>query len=341
MRQGKAILVTLVLASLLWPFGALPVQAMTTVAQAGVKPDAQIAIVEITTLIDGAKRSLKVGWKVLPQGGAVPLGFDVVARLKFSNGAFDVVSKSVGADIRKAVFDGAGTISAKLSQTAAQKGAAQNNVSSNLKEADKVKDKAKEKDKEKTTEKSKKPIAESKTVTPRAASLPGDGGGKPLPGGGGGVGAILEEATVTVTGRFSGGAEALNVLREFEPPALNPTGELRPRSGAGNGDVQITKLIELAKSPRAAQCPKGRDCFEVQTGNRDFTGNGGFNVNLEVLYADGTRKTAAAALTAPGRPLVLSVDKPTAAFTSVKVRIRGNGDGVFTRSATRNELLAT
>ena len=201
--------------------------------------------------------------------------------------------------------------------------------------------KAAEKDKEKATEKNKKPIAESKTVTPRAASLPGDGGGKPLPGGGGGVGAILEEATVTVTGRFSGGAEALNVLREFEPPALNPTGELRPRSGAGNGDVQITKLIELAKSPRAAQCPKGRDCFEVQTGNRDFTGNGGFNVNLEVLYADGTRKTAAAALTAPGRPLVLSVDKPAAAFTSVKVRIRGNGDGVFTRSATRNELLAT
>lgn len=342
MKQGKAILVTLVLASLLWPLGALPVQAMTTVAQAGVKPDAQIAIVEVRTLIEGAKRSLKVGWKVLPQGGAVPLGFDVVARLKFTNGALDIVSKSVGGDIRSVVFDGAGTLSAKLNQSVAQKGVAPNSVSGNLKEADKAKAKAKEKDKEKATEKSKKPIAESKTVTPRAASLPGDGGGKPLPGGGGGgVGAIIEEATVTVTGRFSGGAEALNVLREFEPPALNPTGELRPRSGAGNGDVQITKLIELAKSPRAAQCPKGRDCFEVQTGNRDFTGNGGFNVNLEVLYADGTRKTAAAALTAPGRPLVLSVDKPAAAFTSVKVRIRGNGDGVFTRSATRNELLAT
>ena len=143
MKQGKAILVTLVLASLLWPLGALPVQAMTTVAQAGVKPDAQIAIVELTTLVDGAKRSLKVGWKVLPQGGAVPLRFDVVARLKFTNGALDIVSKSVGGDIRSVVFDGAGTLSAKLNQSVAQKGVPQNNVSGNLKEADKAKAKAK------------------------------------------------------------------------------------------------------------------------------------------------------------------------------------------------------
>ncbi len=313
-------------------FAAFPVQGQPA-------PFGSVAIDAIGVFINGKNRTLRVAFKTVAKNGAVFLGADVTANMKFTNGAVQVKSKSVGPNVTVAEFDANAPLNAKAISQPVAKAESKKEVAKKVEQVAEAKGK-------KASDKAQSLPDKKFQRTPRAASLPGedDGGGKPLPGGGGGGGfAIVETATVTVTARFSGGQEAVNIVREFVPPALNPTGELKARSGAGSGEVQIAKVIELAKSPRAAQCQAGRDCFEIVTQARDFSGNNGkgFNVNLEVIYSDGSRKTASAALTSPGRPVVLSVDRPAgASFTSVLVKVRGQGDGVFTKSDTKTELLS-
>lgn len=328
---------------------SLPTTAFSSYAASAVpivqgqpKPDGTVKIDAIGVFITGKTRTLRIAWGASAKAGAVIQGFDIVANMKFTNGGSVIRSKSVGANVSVAEFDATAPLNAKaVSQPIAK---AETKKESGKKVEPLATGKTAEKDKKviAKTSSSSLPATQTQRV-PRAASIPGEDDGKPLPGGGG-IGGIIESATVTVTGRFDGGIENVNVVREFEPPALNPTGELKPRSGGGSADVQITKLVELAKSPRAAQCQAGRDCFEISTAARDIASNGGkgFSVNLEVLYSNGTRKTAAAVLIALGRLAVLEVDRPAAAtFTSVRVRVKGEDGGAFTRKDTRTELLAT
>lgn len=330
-------------------FAGLPVGVVSNACASAIaitqsdKPDAKVTIKDIKVQRQGNISLLIVTWDAPTFGGAAIQGFDIRADIKIIGGGLVAQNKTVGADFRKAAFEVGPSAAAKLG------GGSGGKLAGNPQPAPKVETKPGKKTDNKINDKllERESIkAKAKTST-RAASSPDDptsGVIQPAPKpGGGGVAVTIESATVTVTGRFSGGQDAVDIVREFTPPATNPTGELRPRSGGGNADVQITKLIELAKSPRAAQCQNGKDCFELVTTARDFAGNGGkgFNVNLEVFYSDGSRKTVAGALTSPGRSLVLSVDRPAGAtFNSVKVKVKGQDDGIFTRKDTRNELLS-
>ncbi len=314
----------------------------------GNKPDATIDITAVTirsTGNDGSK-IIEVAWKVSALGGAVPQKFDVRADARLQGGGISVKTLAVNGEARFA----------KLLFTPFNVGGAGNASGGGIiNQAEEVKGKIQTKEAKNPAPPATNTIGELKNTIELNKGNKGQGnagsnnaGGtvgtiKPAPKPAGpGQKFFIESAFVTVTGVFRANDEAINLTREFVPPA-NPTGELKPRNGGGNADVVLNKLIEIKKSPRANQCAAGRDCFEVATGAKDFLGNGGkgFTVNLEALYADGSRKTAAEALPAPGRSVLLTVDNPkNLAFTSVRVSLRGQGDGLFTRKATRDELLS-
>lgn len=349
MRPGKRFFAVLILTTGL-VFTGLPVGAgsyvgaSSSIVPQSAKPDAKVTINDIRVQRQGNVSLLIVGWEAATFGGADIQGFDVRADIKIVGGGLIAQNKTVSADLRKAAFEVGPSAAAKLGGTSTGK------LSGKPQPTPKGEAKPDKKPDSKLNDKllERESIKAKSKVSTRAASSPKDANSgvlqpAPKPGGGGGIAVTIESATVTVTGRFSGGKDNVDIVREFAPPATNPTGELKPRSGGGNADVQITRLIELAKSPRAGQCQNGKDCFEVVTAARDFAGNGGkgFNVNLEIFYSDGSRKTVAAALTSPGRSLVLSVDRPAgAAFNSVRVKVKGQDDGIFTRKDTRNQLLS-
>jgi len=347
MRSGNRFFAVLILTAGL-VFSGLPFGTRYTANAAvqSAKPDAKVVIESIRVQREGNISRLIVGWGVKVINGAAEQGFDVRADIKIIGGGFVAQNKTVGADLRKAGFDVGPSAAAKLGGAPSGKLA----VKPQPTPTTKIQGKTTNKSDKKTASILADREALKNGVKNSSGGSTSSGSGNsgtlqpaPKPGGGGGVGVTIESATVTVTGRFSGGKDNVDIVREFTTPAISPTGELKPRSGGGNADVQITKLIEVAKSPRAAQCQFGKDCFEIVTSAGDFAGNGGkgFNVNLEVFYSDGTRKTVSAALTAPGRTLVMSVDRPSgAAFNSVRVKVKGQDDGIFTRKDTRNELLS-
>ncbi len=313
----------------------------------GNKPDATINITNIKVRTQGAVRILEISWDVATQGNAAPQRFEVRADAKIIGGGKVIKTISLGGDAR---FTKLAISPAEANPQAgnAKLGGGGGNVVEQNK-GQKV-----------TTPALKELSAEELKGVTRAASLPGrsgtktdkggNGGGtiadqsgnasspiKPAQPPAGGLSFVIESALVTVTGTFRGDNEAVNLAREFVPP-VNSQGELKPRNGGGDADVILNKLIELKKSPRANQCADGRDCFELTTSGK---GGNGFSVNLEVSYADGSRKTAVGVLPAPGRAVTLTVDNPkNLAFNSVRVSLRGQGDGVFTRKATREELLS-
>ncbi|MDX2034591.1 MAG: hypothetical protein SF339_28205 [Blastocatellia bacterium] len=315
MRSNEYGFLTRWMMSAILILSQVPAAAFGAPAQGQEAPDAVIKITEITNEKIGGGRTVVVKWAVGLKGGAVEQGFDVRAVIKIANGGGTVVrTLSLPAGARKAgliVNGNEGIQAATL--------------------------KPKTKEIQKGAEKSKGKAAGGKENNGTQGTIQPT----PKPGAGGFV--VIESADVTVTGKFSGGAEAVNILREFTPPAQAPTGELRVKSGNNQGDIQIANLIDLEKSSRAAQCATGRDCFEVLTVARNAAGNGGKGVvvNIEVFYADGSRKTDSKAVGSPGRPIVLSVDNPSnTPFTSVRVRLRNAGDGTFTRTAKREELLS-
>ena len=294
-----------------------PMGAIAAPMQGAQTPDAAIKISEISNEKLGGGQAVLVIWAVALKGGATEQGFVVRAVVKIANGGGTIVrTLNLPAGSRKAGFP------ITANDLASSKGAGSKQPA--LKETNKPVAKKKSKD-------GKESAGDSTQGTIQPAPNPG-------------IKVVIESADVTVTGRFNGGAEAVNVIRDFVPPAQTPTGELRVKSGNNQGEVQIANLIDVKKSPRAAQCAAGRDCFEVLTAtarNAAGAGGNGVVVAIEVLYADGSRKTDSKAVGAPGRPVLLSVDNPAGtAFTSVRVQLRSNGVGAFTRSANRSELLS-
>lgn len=179
-----------------------------------------------------------------------------------------------------------------------------------------------------------------------------DNGGKGTGGGKGGGGfdrpvapdpITIKNLRATVTGKFSGGADAA-AFREFVPPADKTTGELTPKAarnrGADNLALQVNKLARVSEiAQRARECPPGQDCFELLAQAR---GNGQFKISLEAVYKNGQRRTASRAAGNLSRLIPLNVDKPSGVeLSSVLVNIIAEAANDFTKTDTAGVAILT
>jgi hypothetical protein len=96
--------------------------------------------------------------------------------------------------------------------------------------------------------------------------------------------------------------------------------------------------LEITQARQLAQCSGRQDCFEVRWVVRPDPGMtiNGFNLDLEVAYQNGTKKTISRQAASADRQATLSVDRPQqAAATLIKVNLVGQVTSTQSNAASK------